>query len=601
MMEWQRLFRTASSQMAHVRPHHLPGFPYSMRFRFAAWILLCSSFCVAAQQPPSPPPTHEQLQTLASGQQWPEIVRLLASNQSRSADMDYYLGLAYAHTGRSAEAAGAFEAGARLMPRDPRFPEELAGLAFQQKKYPRAARLLRRAVALAPRDDYANNFLATVYFLEGNLPAALQSWNRIGKPYVAQVRSEPRPSVSPALLDHAFVFSPAATLRLPQFYSTEARIRGLGIFPQYHFDLNALPNGNFNVVFRSRELDGFGGAGKWEAALLLLRGLPFQQFDPAYYNFHRAAINFDSMFRWDSQKRRLFLIASGPFQNGARYRWELATDLRDENWTLRKSFTGPAPVLASLNLRRETGRFGLAAYASGRVNWSIGVDFSHRDFRSVAPGAVLTPRMLASGNELKQSAQATAALLRVPGHRFALFGQAESQAARLWSQPSQSFEKLTGALAWRWFPQAEGDDYEMTQAVRAGHTFGQPPFDELFILGLDQDDDLPLRAHIATRDGRKGSAPMGRDYFLQNWEVDKNLYSNGLVRVQLGPLVDIGHITDPGTVFGSHEWLFDTGVEAKLRVLGVGVAFIYGKDLRSGNNAFYALPMSWDKTIIPHP
>jgi hypothetical protein len=28
-------------------------------------------------------------------------------------------------------------------------------------------------------------------------------------------------------------------------------------------------------------------------------------------------------------------------------------------------------------------------------------------------------------------------------------------------------------------------------------------------------------------------------------------------------------------------------MQAKFRVLGVGVTFIYGKDLRSGHNAFY--------------
>lgn len=505
--------------------------------------------------------------------------------------MDYYLGLALAHTGHPAEAARALEAGRRLAPREARFPEELAGLAFEKKNYPLAARFLRRAVKLAPRDEYASNFLATVYYLEDNLEAALQAWNRIGKPYIEQVREEPQPGVSPALLDHAFAFSPAATLRLPQFYATNARVRGLGIFPQYHFDLDALPNGNFNVVFRGRELDGFGGGGKWEAALVVLRGLPFEQVNPAYYNLRGQAINFDSMFRWDAQKRRVFVQALGPFQHGAKYRWNFNADLRNENWALRNSFAGVAPVLASLNLRREAGGFDLASYASGRIGWSLGAVASHRDFRNVTAGAVLTPQMLAAGNELKQTVRAEAALIRAPGCRFTLSGEGESRAARLWSQPQQSFEKLTGALEWRWFPQAQGDDYEMTQTVRAGHTFGQSPFDELFILGLDQDNNLPLRAHIATRDARKGSAPMGRDYFLQNWDVDKNVYSNGLVRVQLGPFLDVGHITDPGTALGSHEWLFDTGIEAKVRVLGVGVAFIYGKDMRTGNNAFYTLPM----------
>ena len=559
------------------------------RLLAACFVFFCISARIHAQKTASLPPTSQQLQDLAAAQQWPQIARVLSTVPSRTAEMDYYFGLALAHTGHNAQAALALQAGSRLAPRDSRFPEELAGLAFEQKNYPCAARLLRRALQLAPHDDYANNFLATVYYLEGNLEAAIECWNRVGKPYIAGVSAQPQPQVSSALLDHAFAFSPAAVLRLPQFYTTNARVRALGIFPQYHFDLDALPNGNFNVLFRSRELDGFGG-GKWESAFLVLRGLPFEQIDPAYYNFRRRAINFDSIFRWDAQKRRIFARASGPFQNGAKYRWNFGLDLRNENWALRNSFTGPAPVLASLNLRREAGVFDLAS-TSGRIDWSLGAEFSHRDFRNAAPGTSLTPQMLAAGFELKQTTRAEFALFRAPAHRFTLSGAAGSQAARLWSKPKQTFEKLTGELAWRWLPQAQGDDYETTQVIRAGHAYGQPPFDELFILGLDQDNNLPLRAHIATRDGREGSAPMGRDYFLENWETDKNLYSNGIIRVQLGPFLDIGHIADAGTTLGSHKWLFDTGLEAKLHVLGTTVAFIYGKDLRTGNNAFYAVPL----------
>ena len=130
-----------------------------------------------------------------------------------------------------------------------------------------------------------------------------------------------------------------------------------------------------------------------------------------------------------------------------------------------------------------------------------------------------------------------------------------------------------------------------SQQLRAGRTFGQVPFDELFILGLERDNDLPLRAHIGTRDGRKGSAPLGRDYLLQNWETNKNIYSNGIIKVQLGPFVDIGKIADPGSALGSREWLFDIGAQAKVRVLGVGLVFSYGKDLRTGSNAFYLAPL----------
>ncbi len=51
--------------------------------------------------------------------------------------------------------------------------------------------------------------------------------------------------------------------------------------------------------------------------------------------------------------------------------------------------------------------------------------------------------------------------------------------------------------------------------------------------------------------------------------------------------MDSGKISDGSTALGSRIWLLDTGAQAKLRVLGVGVTFIYGKDLRTGNNAFY--------------
>ena len=49
----------------------------------------------------------------------------------------------------------------------------------------------------------------------------------------------------------------------------------------------------------------------------------------------------------------------------------------------------------------------------------------------------------------------------------------------------------------------------MRQSLRAGRTFGQAPLDELFILGLERDNDLPLRAHIGTRDGRKAALRWG--------------------------------------------------------------------------------------------
>jgi len=555
--------------------------------QWTIWIgLFCGCLSLTAQTRPVDLPSTQEIQKLAAGQHWEEIVRLLGPMQSRSADMDFYYGTALARLDRWPEAERAFQAGSRLAPADPRFPTELAGLAFRQKRYSEAAHRLRQAIKLAPNDAYANDFLGTIYFLEENPEASLKYWNRVGKPRIMEVREDPVPRVSPALLDRAFAMSPASTLLLPEFLDTEARVRGLGIFPQYHFDLRARDDGKFDLVFRGRERNGFGDS-KGEELFQVLRGLPFQSVEPEYYNLHREAINVVSQFRWDAQKRRIFAQISGPFEHGAKYRYEVVTDLRNENWALRNSFTGPAPTLGSLNLRREALAFDLASYASDRLRWSAGVEASHRDFRSVVPGTVLTPDLLAEGFELKQQAQVTGTLWRVPERRFTLDADASLQAARLWSCRQETFEKLTGSLGWKWFPRAKGDDFETQQRFRAGKTFGPVPFDELFMLGLERDNDLPMRAHIGTRDGRKGSAPLGRDYFLASWETDKNVYGNGLVKLALGPFLDIGKISGSSAALGSHKWLWDAGMQAKLRLLGRGFAFSYGKDLRSGNNAFY--------------
>lgn len=523
---------------------------------------------------------------LFAQQDWQGIVKLVGSTAAPSAELNYYYGTALARLSRWGEAHDAFAAGAHLQPQDKRFPLELAGVAFKQQRYPQADGYLRRALKLDPGDPYANDFLATVYFLQSNLDAALKYWNRVDKPRIEAVLADPVPHVDPELLDRALAFSPASTLRWPEFATSEARVRGLGIFPSYHFDLQARPDGTFDVAFRNQERNGWGNS-PWEALFLVFRGLPFQTVYPEFFNLKHEAINITSLFRWDAEKRRAFASLSAPLARNLKWRYRLNVDLRSENWDIRSSFTGPASLLGSLNLRREAVGAQLTSFESGRWTWSAGVELSHRDFRSVVPGVALTPSLLAKGYQLKQITQLDAALWRLPERRFSLDGGVSTEAGRIWSQPGHGFLKLQSSARWHWFPRPEGDDYEVQQQIRVGKTFGDAPFDELFMLGLERDNDLWMRAHIGTRDGRKGSAPLGDTYLLSNWEADKNIFHNGLFTVKLGPFVDTGKITDTSSGLGSTKWLWDVGAQAKARLFGVGVVFSYGKDLRSGNNAYY--------------
>ena len=517
---------------------------------------------------------------------WPELVQLLQEVSRNSADLDYYYGVALAHLERWQEVNSALSDGERAAPNDKRFPIELAGVAFKQKKYGEARRDLSRALRLDPKDEYANEFLATVYFLEGNLEAALKYWNRVGKPQITEVRSEPALKVRPALLDHAFAFAPASTLTLDELLASNVRLRGLEIFPTYKLNLEAQPDGRFDAIFRAEELNGFGNS-KLQALVRIFSGALFGEITPEYYNLHGSGTNITSFFRFDTDKRRAAATINGPLAGNPRWRYRMGTDFRNENWTVQTSFTGPSTFLGATNLRRESVAADISRFVGARWTWTTGVELSHRDFRNVIPGVALSPELVAKGYQIKQKAQFTYELWRSPEKRLVISSGGSSQAGRLWSQPGQLFEKLQGTVGMHWFPREQGDNYEMLWRAHAGKTFGQVPFDELFLLGVDRDNDLPLRAHIGTRHGEKGSAPLGRSYFLSNWESEKHVYSNGILTVKLGPFLDTGKILDSSSTLGTHKWLFDTGPQAKINVLGVGVVLLYGKDLRTGNNAFY--------------
>jgi hypothetical protein len=154
--------------------------------------------------------------------------------------------------------------------------------------------------------------------------------------------------------------------------------------------------------------------------------------------------------------------------------------------------------------------------------------------------------------------------------------------------PLRRYSRAQASLEEQWFPRARGDDYELQAKITAGKTFGRVPFDDLFMLGFERDNDRLLRGHAGLVDGQKGNAPLGRNFILWNAEFDKIAYDSGLVRVRVGPLLDTGRVYDPSGYFGARTWLLDTGLQAKIRILA-SVEFVlgYGKDLRTGINSFF--------------
>jgi tetratricopeptide (TPR) repeat protein len=569
------------------------GFAGRARIAAAALRLPALGFALviaaaAHGQCPADPQQTARIHQSFEQRNWAETVRMAAGLRCRPAATNFELGLALGHLQRWAEARAALLAG-RPQSRghaQERFDVELAGIAFEQKHYPEAAAWIRHALKLDPKDDYAESFAGTVYFLMGNTEAALKYWNGIQKPHIAGLHFDPRLRVQRLLLDRAFAFSPAALLRERDWLSTEARLDKLGIFSTYNITLAARGDGNFDADFHAIERDGFG-ISRLQALVSTFGGAAYETVYPDYFNIRRSGINFESLLRWDSQKYRAWLSLSGPVRDLPQFRWAFSTDDRDENWTIRRSFAGVAPPLGALNLQRETAAASFTAIHGGRLEWSIGGELSHRAFHHVVLGSALTPSLVSSGFELKQIASVSGTLVAIPERRVSLTAGASSQAARLWSNPSRLFEKLQASALAHWFPQAVGDRYEAQQQLRAGRTFGTAPFDEIFMLGVERDNDLWLRGHTGTRDRQKGSAPLGYSYLLSNSDFDRRVYTNGLFAIKAGPFLDIGRMGAPTSGLATRQWLFDGGIEAKLSVLRTTIVLTYGRDLRAGTNAFY--------------
>jgi len=517
---------------------------------------------------------------------WVEVARLAAALPSRSPEAEFDHGMALAHLGRLPEARAALLAGERACPAQKRFPIELAGVAFERKRYPEAAAWLRRGLKLDPHDHYANDFAGTVYFLMGNTPAALEFWNRVDKPKIAALQVDPHLRVRRLLLDRSFTFSPQALLREPQWTATEARLTGLGIFSTYNLVLNPKSDGMFDADFHALERNGFGPT-PLAALVSTFSGLPYETIYPSYANIGRAAMNVDSLLRWDAQKRRVWVSLSAPLRDLPQNRWSFAVDGREETWAIRRSFSGVAPVLGSLHLQRESASASVTSFPSGRLQWATGAEFSHRHDSQVVDGSALTPSLTQPGSALGFLLSAQGKPIGLPARRFTLTTAAQSETARWWSSPPHLFEKLQGSAQAEWFPEAQSNRWEVTQRVRGGGLLGAAPFDELFMLGVERDNDLWLRGHLGTRDGRKGSSPLGSRYLLTNSDVFRRIWSNGLIGVEAGPLFDIGRMSAPAAALAPQQWLFDTGVEAKLTVLGTSVVLTWGHDLRTGNNAFF--------------
>lgn len=227
-----------------------------------------------------------------------------------TADLELKRGLSLAQAGKLEEAKTTLLRARRSYPLDPRFPLELAGVAYRQSNPAQAKRLLMLALRLDPNSEYGNSFLASMFLLDGNLPAALKYWNRLNKPLLQNVLLQPVPALHPLLRDRALWVSGGQVLSARRLEMTMSNLDRLNVFSTYQFALAPVGKDRYDLTFRS--LSKRLPARRWMELLPLARGLPYETVFLDLNNIGQRAIHLDSLVRWDSNKKRLALNLTAP-------------------------------------------------------------------------------------------------------------------------------------------------------------------------------------------------------------------------------------------------------------------------------------------------
>src|SRR5882762_10971659 len=278
---------------------------------------------------------------------WEEAAKLARGPANQSPDFDFLAGLALARLEKWDEAKLAFDAGVRKAPGDSRFLVELAGIDYKQQDFRSAKNHLHAALNLNPRDSYSRQFLATIYFLEGNLEAALKYWNPLDKPRLRSVEITPLLKLKESLRDRTVAFNAPQVLTVDALLTTQARLDNLGIFSSRRMELSPVDSGNYDATLHLAERNGWGDS-KVEGVVSLLSGLPYSTIYPEFYNLGHDAVNLTSLARWDSEKRRISLSLSMPIYGDPGLRLRFYADARNENWNLSQTFLGSGTPLTDL-------------------------------------------------------------------------------------------------------------------------------------------------------------------------------------------------------------------------------------------------------------
>lgn len=463
--------------------------------------------------------------------------------------------------------------GRELFPADKRFPIELAGIAYREHNFNAARRELHRALKLDAHDRYANDFLGTLYFENGNLPAALQYWNRIGKPVLQAVEFAPAPDPNPLLRERTFDFSGGQVLTTVRLEQTNANLERLDILSDVAYRLAPAAGDRFDLIVESAP-QTLGLSSWWGRFLPWLRELSYQGVAPEFLNAGGKAQNVRALLRWDPNKRRATASFEKPWNENPRFEEHFFADIRDELWDV--------PYIANgIRLLRGEAAGDVAIGLTPQLQWTLGATITGRTYARAPASSLFRNGFTATIDNRFDYRLWADSDLRINVNAFALLNT-----GRFFANASSRIVTARGGLDATW--SGTGDRWQLREHAETGRTSGAVPIDGQFMLSMerDNDPDLWLRGYIGTLNGRKGSGPIGSSYAISRTDIRRRVLEFPFIRVRAGPFFDAGAVRSH--VIAGRGLLTCSGLEADVHTAsGMRLTVIYGHAFTGGGNVFY--------------
>jgi hypothetical protein len=313
----------------------------------------------------------------------------------------------------------------------------------------------------------------------------------------------------------------------------------------------------------------------------LLKGAPIKTSYLDFWNLGNSGMNFNSRYRWDANRRRLDGHLKAPIPLPGLLFMDLRQTWRSENWDLSSVIRPEALPRAAFKYKSTGMQIHFKHIPHYRVELGVGFEYINR-----AAAGNLPELFTDSNNTGRVMLDAT---LRLAEGTYRNRLQLEALAAR--ESILGDFDYTIGTAELNNRVRLTSDDRtHLDVTLKGGTSRGSLPVEDYFVLGVDINQRNLLRGHATVLDGHYGRAPMGTDFVLANFDIERRIVTLPLFNTLNLPYLGIKtHIFfdgaktfDRARIFQQGKLLLDIDGGLSFETPNHTFNIVLGRSLRDG-------------------